>query len=84
MIESKDVPRLFTADYVWGGTVVPKPVNSSLYGKWSIVLDTQDGDQWLGNQRQKVYSFGSIDVAAKWLHETFGCTEIVVDLDYGH
>lgn len=84
MIASKDVRKFYTAGFIDGGIVIPKPVGTEVpkMGSWSIVLDTADGEELMQNQRGQVYAFGTIDAAAKFLAEHCDQTEIIVDLEY--
>ena len=86
MIESKDVERLCSADYIWYGFIVPRPLSGPLpsMGKWAIVFSTNDGLQYMCNQRQRIYLFGSLDMAAQFLAKRVGQDEVITQLEFDH
>ena len=80
MIASKDVEKFFRGGYIHGAIVVPKPSGSAKAGKWSLILETEDGYQWMMNQRGQVYTFGNIDSAGQFLVDKFEFESFEVDL----
>lgn len=84
MIPSKDVRRFWHTGFIDGGFVIPKPAGTAVpkMGSWAIVLDTADGEELMQNQRGLVYTFGTIDAAAKFLVDNCDQAEVLVDLEY--
>jgi hypothetical protein len=84
MIESREVDHLFNKRYIHGAFIAPKPVGdrAGIYGKWVVILETDDGDTPMGTQRGKFYTFGTLDSAVEWITDMFGATTVWVETDY--